>query len=87
VVGLCAGALVQYLHLLVGSLIKNRCSPILWNVFKALFAPWTGNGAYCNGQKIHVSPTDKVAYFLLCYIRSNDMWTLVCTFRKIFQQS
>jgi hypothetical protein len=29
VVGLCAGALVQYLHLLVGSLINNSCSPIL----------------------------------------------------------
>uniref|UniRef100_K3YZH5 Uncharacterized protein n=1 Tax=Setaria italica TaxID=4555 RepID=K3YZH5_SETIT len=23
-----------------------------------------GGGAYCNGQKIHVSQTDKVAYFL-----------------------
>lgn len=32
-------------------------------IFKVFLSPWKGGGAYCNGQKIHVSKTDKVTFF------------------------
>lgn len=69
VAGPCAGALVLFPHLLVGSLINSHvCFFILehCSIFEVFGFPfsWTGGGAYCNGQKIHVSQTDKVACFL-----------------------